>query len=231
MIVLRALHNVKITCVICRYTDLVWKRSPSLVPVPHDMCPAVQVTYCAQLNAASDKAVLCQQQEAQDSCRRSCDMCYAKADSSSLVWYNQHRHTMTPSSAPYPTPTHNQSQASSEGGTGGSKHARLNAYTRLESQSGVLRSPITHEMNANSAGQMNNSCGHLTADIAPGGDLAQDQNVSMHAGLRSQDSWNKHLSNPFCKSVLFLCALLLALTIWLARGKIRRKRSLQYLHA
>lgn len=147
-------------------------------------------------------------------------MCHAKADSSSLVWYNQDK-----------APTHNQSQASSEVGTGGSNHARLNAFTGHESQSGVLPSLMPHGVYATTVGQLNSSCGHLTVAVAPGSDTAQNQNVNMHAAFRSQDSWSNHLSNPFCKSVLFLCALLLTLTIWLARGKIRRKRSLQYVPA
>ena len=195
------------------------------------MFAAVQVLYCAHLNSASDKALRCQQQATKDSCRRSCDMCYAKADSSSLVWYNQDRHSL----APYPTLTHDQIQASSEGVTGGSNHARLDAYTRHGSQLDALPGITTHGSYANPDGQLDGSCGHFTAAAAPNGDLAPDQSVSMHAGLRSQDNWptpwSKHLSNPFCKAVLFLCALLLALTIWLARGRIRRRRSLQYLRA
>lgn len=193
------------------------------------MFAAVQAPYCAQLDGASDRESFCQQQEAQDSCRRSCDMCYAKADSSSHSWYNQDRHSLTL----YPTPSYNQTQASSEGVTGGSDNAHLSAYTRYESQSDVLPGIKTHGSDASPDGQLDSSCGQFIAAAAPTGNLAQDHNGSMRVGLtsRSRDSWSNHLSNPFCKSVLFLCALLLTLTIWLARGKIRRKRSLQYLRA
>lgn len=71
---------------------------------------AVQVSYCAQLNTALDKASTCQQQrKAQTSCRRSCGLCYDKVDSSSLVWYNQaESQRSSPALTPTPTPTHSQ---------------------------------------------------------------------------------------------------------------------------
>ena len=34
---------------------------------------------------------MCQQQQAQNSCRRSCELCHSKVDSSNLVWYNQNK--------------------------------------------------------------------------------------------------------------------------------------------
>ena len=193
------------------------------------MCAALQAPYCAKINGASDKASLCQQQEAQDSCRRSCDLCYPKTDSSSLVWYNQHRHSLT--NTPYPTSAHNQTHGSFEGVIGGSKHAHSSACTSHESQLDVLPNATTHGTYINTVGQLNSGCQVFTVAAAPGSKLAQDRNVSMLAELGSQDSWSTHFSNPFCNSVLFLCALLLGLTVWLARGKVRRKRSLQRLHA
>lgn len=50
---------------------------------------AVQVTCCTQVDANADKATLCQQQEVQKMCRRTCDLCNTTRDTSSLLWYNQ----------------------------------------------------------------------------------------------------------------------------------------------
>ncbi|KAA6419868.1 MAG: hypothetical protein FRX49_10231 [Trebouxia sp. A1-2] len=60
-------------------------------------CPASEelsrecgkVSYCKGVNTNKDRASLCQQQEAQDKCHRSCSLCHPKTDTSSLVWYNQ----------------------------------------------------------------------------------------------------------------------------------------------
>ena len=49
----------------------------------------MQIPHCKGVNASKDRASLCQQQEAQDRCHRSCDLCHRKLDTSSLVWYNQ----------------------------------------------------------------------------------------------------------------------------------------------
>ena len=49
----------------------------------------MQVPYCKGVNASKDRASLCQQEEAQDRCCRSCNLCHPKIDTSSLVWYNQ----------------------------------------------------------------------------------------------------------------------------------------------
>ena len=49
----------------------------------------MQVSYCKGVNTNKDRASLCQQQEAQDKCHRSCSLCHPKTDTSSLVWYNQ----------------------------------------------------------------------------------------------------------------------------------------------
>ncbi len=56
---------------------------------PNAHCTYMQVPYCKGVNASKDRASLCQQQDAQDSCRRSCNLCHPKTDTSSLVWYNQ----------------------------------------------------------------------------------------------------------------------------------------------
>lgn len=49
----------------------------------------MQVPYCDQLNASSDKESACRQDKAQECCQSSCDLCHDHADRSSLVWYNQ----------------------------------------------------------------------------------------------------------------------------------------------
>ncbi|DBA84310.1 TPA: hypothetical protein ACH3X2_006364 [Trebouxia sp. C0005] len=52
-------------------------------------CMDTDVSYCKGVNTDKDRASLCQQQEAQDKCHRSCSLCHPKTDTSSLVWYNQ----------------------------------------------------------------------------------------------------------------------------------------------
>ncbi|KAL0038780.1 hypothetical protein WJX79_007387 [Trebouxia sp. C0005] len=52
-------------------------------------CIDTDIPHCKGVNASKDRASLCQQQEAQDRCHRSCDLCHRKLDTSSLVWYNQ----------------------------------------------------------------------------------------------------------------------------------------------
>jgi len=56
---------------------------------PNVCCTYMQVPYCKGANASKDRASSCQQQEAQDRCRRSCNLSHPKIDTSSLVWYNQ----------------------------------------------------------------------------------------------------------------------------------------------
>ncbi|KAL0019516.1 hypothetical protein WJX77_002120 [Trebouxia sp. C0004] len=45
--------------------------------------------HCAEVQQAPNKEELCQQAAVRDDCHRTCDLCHAGFDSSSLVWYNQ----------------------------------------------------------------------------------------------------------------------------------------------
>lgn len=279
-------------------------------------CAVAQIPYCAQLLAASDTAVTCQQQQqAKDSCRRSCGLCYDKVDSSSLVWYNQAKSLgSTPAVTPTPTPassqvdhegaslspdhTHSQAEVLSslqdvvyaggdqlhgqpdsladelsrpvydqaqtndfhtdgvagatasqqvEGGadsmlmqpaTAGmaaeGKKADLTLSTAHESQVDIAAGPVTVESYGKTVEQLANSSSdsnlvQATAFSEVPESHVQDQKVSkhMHAVPTNQDSWQNHLSNPFCKSVLCLCALLLTCVICLFRGKLKRRKVLR----
>ncbi|KAA6424061.1 MAG: hypothetical protein FRX49_06020 [Trebouxia sp. A1-2] len=52
-------------------------------------CLDTNPQHCAQVQQASNKKELCQQAAVRDGCHRTCDLCHAGFDSSSLVWYNQ----------------------------------------------------------------------------------------------------------------------------------------------
>lgn len=300
-------------------------------------CAAVQVSYCAQLTAAPDLKLKCQQQQqAKDSCRRSCGLCYDKVDSSSLVWYNQAKSlgsTLAPTPTPTPGPTftptststpassqaepqgispnlthtHNQVQASSglqgvmtdagahqlndqpdplvdpladpladklrwpaynqaqadnlptddvadaigsqqvesvadsvlmqpasAGLVSDGKMANLTPSTTHESPVDIAAGPITAETHANIIAKLANSSGGSNLLGAAGFSAIpeshlQEQNVSthMHVAPTHQDSWQNHLSNPFCKSVLCLCALLLTCILCLLRRKLKRRKVLR----
>ena len=226
-------------------------------------CAAAQVSYCAQLTAASDTAVTCQQQQqAKDSCRRTCGLCYDKVDSSSLVWYNQAKSlgltspltptlTPTPNLTPAPTPTLASSQnepqmeddvadaistqqiesvadsmpmqSATAGRVAGGKKADPSPSLMHESQIDVAVGPMPIENFTNTVEQSRNSSGDsdLLRATALFPSHPQDQNVGW------QDSWQDHLSNPFCKSVLCLCALLLTCIICLLKGRFKRKKVLR----
>ena len=279
-------------------------------------CAVAQVPYCAQLRAASDTAATCQQQQqAKDSCRRSCGLCHDKVDSSSLVWYNQAKSPgSTPALTPTPTPaarqvehagvslspdhTHGQAQVSSSlqdvvhaGGVNfddqpdsladelsrpvsdrtqaddlqadtvadaisseqvqrfadsmlkqpaaaGMADKGTKAYlipsTMHESHVDVAASPGTVEKYENTVEQLANSSGdsnllRATAFSAAPESNSQGQKVSkhMHVVPTTQDNWQNHLSNPFCKSVLCLSALLLMCVLCLLRGKLKRRKVLR----
>ena len=227
-------------------------------------CAAVQVPYCAQLRADPDTALNCrQQQQAQDSCRRTCGLCYDKVDSSSLVWYNQAKSLgSTLALTPPPTPTLTPTLASSQnapqveddvadaistqqiesgadsmlmqpataGTVAKGKKANLSPSIMHESQVDVTVGPMPIENFTNTVEQLRNSSGEsdlirATAFSAVPESHPQDR-IHMHL-VGSQDSWKNHLSNPFCKSVLCLCVLLLTCIICLLKGKFKRRKVLR----
>lgn len=279
----------------------------------HGVRNAVQVSYCAQLNAASDKATTCQEQlQAQNSCRRSCGLCYERVDSSSLVWYNQAKSqgssaALTPTPAhshvdprgSFPNRAHSQAQASS-GLQEAASDDLLNNMSNLladepsrqvdaQAQANdddllhVLGNPLAHDVadaissqhvgsSADSLIMQPASTGMATddtqavlspstvhdslADVA-GGLETDESNVytleqlnrssndsklphaaalstpingkdhSRHNGLTNQGTWQNHLSNPFCMSVLCLCVLLMTCIVGLLRNKFRRRKVLR----
>ena len=56
---------------------------------------AAQALYCARIKDDSAQEMGCEEEEAQDRCRRTCGLCYDKLDSSSLLWYNQARRPLS----------------------------------------------------------------------------------------------------------------------------------------
>ena len=282
-------------------------------------CAIVQVSYCTQVRAAPDTALTCQQQQqAKDSCRRSCGLCYDKVDSSSLVWYNQAQSlgstpaptpTLTPTPAlsqvepkgasSSPTRAYSQAQASSSlqgikvnaggnqlddqpdsladdwsrpaydqaqadglqshdiadavdsqqvessadgtlmqpataGVAADGKKAGLTSNTTHESQVDAAAGPVTSQEYGNTVEQLAVGSGDgnvLRAAAFPAAPERHRQvrrgNIYMHVVPANQDSWQKHLSDPFCKSLLCLCALLLTCIVCLFRGRFQRRKVLR----
>ena len=266
----------------------------------------MQVSYCAQLNAASDKTSTCQeQQQAQNSCRRSCGLCYDKVDSSSLVWYNQAKsqgssaaltptptHSQVDPRGSFPNPAHSQAQTSSGlqetasddllnnnmsnlladesskqvdaqaqandlqtddlhvlddpladdvadaissqhvgSGTGmaaDDTQAGVTPSIIHESQVDVAGGPGTDESNVHTIEQLNRSSSDSTLPHAAAMSTPiNGKDHSRHNGLTNQDTWQNHLSNPFCMSVLCLCILLMTCIVCLLRNKFRRRKVLR----
>ena len=138
-----------------------WKCSPFGTSAHLKRYAAVQVMYCAQLNAATHKAARCQQQQqAQDSCCCSCDLYYAKVDSSNHVLYSQDKQSCFVQSrqtqglipSPYPDPQPRLSLIATGAGCNrrddGGNQAGLTCNTTHESQVEVGVSPVTNARHA-----------------------------------------------------------------------------------
>lgn len=194
---------------------------------------AVQVAYCAQLNDASDKEVACQQQQAQDVCRRSCDLCRDNDGRSSLFWYNQDN-VQGSIHAPTTTTPLSQAQAASnlQDSVVSGKSADLTVNATQKSVSDIAVAPVTNHSFAGTLQQSNNSSSnHSSSSHAAAlcDELAECGQVSMHVAKTGGDIWINPVRKPLLGSVLVLCALLLLCIVKLARGAtmFKNKRALR----
>lgn len=218
---------------------------------------AVQPQHCAQVQQAPDKEELCQQAAARDGCHRTCDLCDAGFDSSSLVWYNQPQTVAAAAQAWHASRDANISHGvelpgregimlattsspsdvrlEEVGAAAGAGHAgaghkgagHAGGHSSVDKpvmqQGQVNSSAVEHEHVAGSAGKLNGTTGTVSKASEAAGTLTSD--VDSNALGRTQ-SWQRHIGNPFCSSLLCLCLLLFACVLWLAKTKLRRKRIL-----
>lgn len=192
----------------------------------------MQVAYCAQLNAASDKEAACQQQQAQDVCHRSCGLCRDNEERSSLFWYNQAR-VGGSFQAPITTTSLSQAQAAPnlQDSMVSGNQADLIPDATQKSVNNIAVAPVTNHSFAGSLQQSNNSSSnHSSSSHAAAlcGKLAQQ--VSIQVAKTGGGVWINPVRKPVLGSVLILwCALLLLCIVRLARGASisKNKRALR----
>lgn len=213
------------------------------------LASAVQPQHCDQVRQAPNKEELCQQAAARDGCHQTCDLCHAGFDSSSLVWYNQPQTTAAAAQAWHSSRGAGISQdvelsgqegirlattsshlgdvqlagvgAAARAGHAGAGH---NSVVKPVMQQGHINSSaVEHEHLAGSSGKLNGTSGTISNAIEAAGTLTSDVDSNV---LSRAQSWQRHISNPFCSSLLCLCLLLFACVLWLAKMKLRRKRTL-----
>jgi len=208
----------------------------------------VQPQHCAQVQQAPNKEELCQQAAARDGCHRTCDLCHAGFDSSTLVWYNQPQTTAAAAQAWHASRdadiSHNVELSDQEGVELGNKSSHLSDL-QLEEVEAAARAghagghssvdkpvmqqghgnshAVEHERVAGSSGKLNGTSATISNATEAARSLASDVDSNI---LSRTQSWQRHISNPFCSSLLCLCLLLLACVLWLAKTKLRRKRTL-----
>ena len=204
----------------------------------------MQVPYCDQLNASSDKESACRQDKAQECCQSSCDLCRDHADSSSLVWYNQAKPkgssqalTLPPGQAHALSKLQDgvvcgdddladpQADAVSSQHTGGNQ-----AYVNPNGT--YVAGPVTNKSLANTVEHLNSRSNnhsrssHIAAAAAIFGRLAQRRQANMHvAQRRGGNIWKNPISNPLLAPILCLCAVSLLCAVRLARAVFKYKRA------
>ncbi len=213
------------------------------------LASAVQPQHCDRVQQAPNKEELCQQAAARDGCQRTCDLCHAGFDSSKLVWYNQPQTTAAAAQAWHAsrdadisqdvelsgqeglrlatTSSHLRDvQLADVGAAAGAGHAGAGHSSVVEpvvQQVHVNSSAVEHEHVAGSSGKLNNTNATMSNATEAARSLASDVDSKTLSGTQS---WQRHISNPFCSSLLCLCLLLFACVLWLAKTKLRRKRTL-----
>jgi len=212
------------------------------------LASAVQPQHCDRVQQAPNKEELCQQAAARDGCQRTCDLCHAGFDSSKLVWYNQPQTTAAAAQAWHAsrdadisqdvelsgqegirlatTSSHlGDVQLAGVGAAAGAGHAGAGHSSVVEpvvQQVHVNSSAVEHEHVAGSSGKLNGTSSTISNAMEAARSLASDVGSNDLSGTQS---WQRHISNPFCSSLLCLC-LLFACVLWLARTKLKRKRTL-----
>ena len=212
------------------------------------LASAVQPQHCDQVQQAPNKEYLCQQAAAREGCHRTCDLCHAGFDSSSLVWYNQPQTTAAAAQAWHASRdadiSHNVELSGQEGvrlgnksshlgdvqltGVGAAARAgRLGGHSSMDmpvmQQNHVNSSAVEHERVTGLSGKLNGTSGTVSKASEAARTLTSDVDSNV---LSRAQSWQRHSSNPFCSSLLCLCLLLFACVLWLAKTKLRRKRTL-----
>lgn len=210
---------------------------------------AVQPQHCAQVQQASNKKELCQQAAVRDGCHRTCDLCHAGFDSSSLVWYNQPQTVAAAAQAWHASRDADISQVVELSGQkdhglgttsshlGDLQLEELQAAARAghagwhssvdkpAMQHGHFSShAVEYEHTSALSGKLNGTSAILSNAMEAARTPASDVDSN---NLSSTQSWQRHISNPFCSSLLCLCLLLFACVLWLARTRFRRKRTLR----
>ncbi len=208
----------------------------------------MQPQHCAQLQQASDKEEVCQQPAAREGCHRTCDLCQHGFDSSNLVWYNQPQTTAASAQAWHASRDADISQDVELSGQEGIMLATTSSHlgdVQLEEVEAAARaghvgghssvdkpvmqqvhgnsSAVEHEHVAGSSGKLNGTSGTVSKASEAAGTLTSDVDSNV---LNRMQSWQRHISNPFCSSLLCLCLLLFACVLWLAKTKLRRKKTL-----
>jgi len=217
--------------------------------LPCSQCAsAVQLQQCAQVQQAPNKEELCQQAAARDGCHRTCGLCHAGFDSSSLVWYNQPQTTAAAAQAWHASRdtgfNHGVELSGQEGielGTTSSDLGDLqleevdaaaraghagehSSVDKPAMQQGHVNSnAVEHEKVAGLSGKLNGTSTTISNATEAARSLASDVDSDILSRTRS---WQRHISNPFCSSLLCLCLLLFACVLWLAKTRFRRKRTL-----
>ena len=212
------------------------------------LASAVQPQHCDQVQQAPNKEDLCQQAAAREGCHRTCDLCHAGFDSSSVVWYNQPQTIAAAAQAWHASRdadiSHSVELSGQEGirlgnksshlgdvqlaGVGAAARAgHLGAHSSMDKpvmqQNHVNSSAVEHERVTGLSGKLNGTSGTVSKASEAAGTLTSDVDSNV---LSRAQSWQRHSSNPFCSSLLCLCLLLFACVLWLAKTKLRRKRTL-----
>lgn len=201
-----------------------------------------QVAQCAHNRESSNKAELCQEAAARQACHRTCGLCHADFDSSHMVWYNQPQNSATETSSAYASRDLDEDDLSDLSSV---KRTDIGAAVSL--LNGVLlRRTGDPDADANGGfggdvsvaseivkeeSHSNSSAVEIRRDRSSEGQISTGAGLSdatesarSNKGIARTRSWKEHVSNPFCFSLLFLCLVMLACMLWLAKMRFRRKR-------
>ena len=205
-----------------------------------------QVQQCAHVRESSDKAELCEGTAARQACHRTCGRCHADFDSSQMVWYNQPQNAAVDTSVADASRVQDEDDLSDLSSTKrtdigaavsllngvllrskGDLHAHANGG--IGGETGAASETAKEESHSNSSAVENHRDRSSEGQISKGAGLSDATEsarslVSNNKGIARTRSWKEHVSNPFCVSLLFLCLVMLACMLFLAKMRFRRKR-------